>query len=209
MSTSDKDRHSDELIIGAMEKEKTVYLIGTIDANSLHLFDSMIDVTLEKSSGLSPNTPLKIVISSPGGVFVAATAMFDTLREVSKKGVAVWTIVKGMAASSALFLAQAGDRRLIYPRAAIGFHSVHFMDELLSHKSSRGSNVTDVRQNKKYFEALENELKVLNKIYYTVLHERSGISYAKVAKLCESTVTLSAQSALKLGLFDEVVDLSS
>lgn len=210
MSDSDfaKEKRCDELFIGAMEKEKTVYLVGTIDDGSLYLFDSMIDLTLEKSSGLPVDTPLRVIISSQGGVFTAATAIFDTLREISKNGTAVWTVVKGVAASSALFLAQAGDRRLIYPHAVAGFHSIHIMDELLSHKSSRGNDVSDIRRDKKFFEALENELSVLNKIYYTVLHERSKISYAEVVKLCEDAITLSARNAFELGLFDEIVDLS-
>ena len=75
---------------------------------------------------IDPECPIEVVFNSPGGSVVDGMALFDFLREMSRKGHHVTTTAMGIAASMAGILLQAGDTRRIGNEAWVLIHQASF-----------------------------------------------------------------------------------
>ena len=60
-----------------------------------------------------------IEINSPGGIVPPGIDMFNSLKELSKNGVKITTIIRGEADSMAAILFLVGDERIIYNGAHV------------------------------------------------------------------------------------------
>lgn len=191
-----------ETLIVSFKKEKKIFIVNEIDGNALPYFEGAIDAVL-KNSPKSKKLPLRVFIHSPGGTISTALGMYDVLRELNQK-VPVWTIVKGNASSAAFLLSQAGRTRLIYPNAFIQFHSVHIEDMGSYQHGEIMQDVHDIKKSADKLRYLEEELKILNKILYKILHERTGLSYADIEQYSMESKTMTAEEAMLNGLFDGI-----
>lgn len=79
---------------------------------------------LNELSRRFPNKPLTVTLNSPGGTVLPGLALFDHIRELSKRGHKMIVKVRGMAASMGGILLQAGDLRVIGPEAMVLIHEV-------------------------------------------------------------------------------------
>lgn len=75
---------------------------------------------------IDPSCAIEVVFNSPGGSVVDGMALFDFLRELSRKGHHVTTTAMGIAASMAGILLQAGDTRRIGNEAWVLIHQASF-----------------------------------------------------------------------------------
>jgi ATP-dependent Clp protease, protease subunit len=71
-----------------------------------------------------PETPIEIIISSPGGYVFDGFGFYDFLRDLVKQGADVTTRASGYAASMAGILLQAGSTRAISPNSYVMIHEV-------------------------------------------------------------------------------------
>ena len=155
------------------EKQKAVYVVGEIDYDSIASFDAMIDRVLRNAhqSKKDKERPLKIIIHSSGGIATTAFGMYDLLREINKTIVPVHTIVRGEAISAALFLAQAGQKRFIYPHSIIQFHSVVFK---MKEDTKKYRDKDDFKKDKEVLLEQEEQIDILNKNIFSIFFSSCG-----------------------------------
>lgn len=79
---------------------------------------------LNKLSRRNPGKPLTVTLNSPGGSVIAGLALYDHIRDLSRRGHHMTVKVRGMAASMGGILLQAGDTRVIGPEALVLIHEV-------------------------------------------------------------------------------------
>lgn len=76
---------------------------------------------------LDPYCPIEIIFNSPGGSVIDGMALFDQITAFSKRGKGTHKITigcRGMAASMAGILLQAGDHRWIGPESYLLIHEI-------------------------------------------------------------------------------------
>jgi ATP-dependent Clp endopeptidase proteolytic subunit ClpP len=98
-------------------------------AGTFRLYGEVDNISMERlrtSTGryaaAYPGAPITLIISSPGGSIFDGFVLFDHLRALSDDGHKITTVVRGMAASMAAVLAQAGDVRVIGPESFLMIH---------------------------------------------------------------------------------------
>jgi len=79
-------------------------------------------VELDRISRMNPGAPITITLNSPGGLVNTGLALYDHIRELSARGHHMTVKVRGMAASMGGVMLQAGDTRVIGPRAMLMIH---------------------------------------------------------------------------------------
>jgi ATP-dependent Clp protease, protease subunit len=151
--------------------------------------DSLID-DLEEWSKDNPRQPIRIILNSPGGEVVAGFTLIDELTHLRNMGHKITFVVYGMAASTAGFVLQAADRRIIGANAMILIHQV---------SSGTSGKLASMKDSIAYSQKLQDQ-------FIKVLVSRSRLT----ARLIHSRIDsgqdwwLDAQEALKLGLVDEI-----
>jgi ATP-dependent Clp endopeptidase proteolytic subunit ClpP len=151
--------------------------------------DSLID-DLNEWSVANPRQPITIVLNSPGGEVVAGFTLIDELTHLRNLGHKVTFVVYGRAASTAGFVLQAADRRIIGANAMILIHQI---------AGGHSGKLSSLKDDLAYAEKLQNQ-------FIKVLTSRSRLT----AKLIHSRIDagqdwwIDAQEALKLGLVDEI-----
>ena len=162
-------------------------------------FDTTVDgPTVQKMisymglySRLHPEEPIEIVFNSPGGSVFEGFALFDFIGELRAKGHHVTTHTRGMAASMAGILLQAGDHRVMGREAHILIHEISTLS------LGKMSEIMD-------------EVEFLKRVQTRIINifvERSGgkLSASKIRQNWKKTDWwLSSDEALALGLVDEV-----
>lgn len=116
-------------------EEKYRYTARGINAGVVHLTqavtESVVDYLTEKIDAFvtvhadlpkKEKPPLLVIINSPGGSVFEGWRLFDELRAASLLGHKVTTRVRGIAASMAAVLVQAGDERVIGPESYMMIH---------------------------------------------------------------------------------------
>jgi ATP-dependent protease ClpP protease subunit len=71
-----------------------------------------------------PGCPMEIIFNSPGGDVFSGMELFDFIQELRRRDHKITTSARGMAASMASILLQAGDRRVIGVESYILIHEV-------------------------------------------------------------------------------------
>jgi ATP-dependent protease ClpP protease subunit len=75
-------------------------------------------------SRLEPGCDMEIVFDSPGGSVIHGLDLFDFIQELRRKGHRITTSARGMAASMAGILLQAGDHRVMGRECWVLIHEV-------------------------------------------------------------------------------------
>jgi ATP-dependent Clp endopeptidase proteolytic subunit ClpP len=86
-----------------------------------------VEIAIQRLNELSrrfPKKPLTIILNSPGGYVTEGLALYDHIRDLSRRGHHMTVKIRGMAASMGGILLQAGDRRVIGAEAEVLIHEV-------------------------------------------------------------------------------------
>lgn len=147
-------------------------------------------------SRLSPGTPLKLIINSPGGAVVEGLAIYDALRNCDCP---VFINVYGKCYSMAGYILQAateGGRRM-----SINSH-------LMLHEGTREMEKTHPRIVKAW-EAFEDKLDtLLFDLYLKRIREvHSNFPAKRLEKMLAFDTILSAEETVNLGLADGIIGL--
>lgn len=133
--------------------------------------------------------PITIVFNSPGGNVWSGLAIYDAVMALKDEGIKFTTVVRGMAASMAGVLLQAGDERVIGKNAYILIHEV----------SDIAAGTTS---------ELEDELKLTKRLQarlLKILAERSTLSEKEIEKKWKKNDWwLDADESVELGFADKI-----
>lgn len=136
-----------------------------------------------------PGEDITLVFNSPGGDVVAGMELYDFLTELKADGHHLTTVARGIAASMAGVLLQAGNRRIMGAEAS-----------LLIHQGSFGASgsVGEVMDTVEWVKKLQQRI-------LDILSGRSEMKRADIAKRWErKDWWLTSDEALKYGFVDEV-----
>ena len=130
--------------------------------------------------------PIKIFISSPGGLIISMLSLYDTIKTLD---VPVYTIGR-FCASAATVLLAAGQRRYLLPHAKVMLH-------LLSGSTEGGFEI---------MQAQNQEMKRDMQTMIDLLHE-CGIKHStkKIIKDIRVEKWMTAREAIDYGLADEIL----
>lgn len=102
--------------------------------NHVYQFDGAVSgttvkpciATLSVWSRVDPGCPITIIFNSPGGSVIDGFALWDFLASLKRQGHHLTTVCRGMAASMAGVLLQAGDKRVIGSESVLLVHEISF-----------------------------------------------------------------------------------
>lgn len=166
-------------------QSRTIRIIGEINDDTASYICSEIRY-LSKNS----KEPLTLILNSPGGSISAGMAIYDTLNA---SGCEVTTVVEGMAASMAAFLATCAatkGRRFCQPNAEIMVH------QPLGGVQGQASDITIAASH------INNTKKKMTKIFA----DSVNLEESKIKALTDRDTWLSAEDALKMGFVDYIGD---
>lgn len=132
--------------------------------------------------------PVRVLMMSGGGLWVGALAIYDAIKDCDTT---VDIEVYGCCMSAAVVIAQACERRFIHPNATV-----------MVHNGTHDPGESDSQS----FEAWGKWSRKQRERMYSLLAERSknGPDWWR-RKARNGDFILSADEAVELGLFDEVV----
>lgn len=166
-------------------QSRTIRIIGEITDDTAAYICSEIRY-LSKNS----KEPLTLILNSPGGSISAGMAIYDTLNA---SGCEVTTVVEGMAASMAAFLATCAatkGRRFCQPNAEIMVH------QPLGEVQGQASDIIIAADH------INTTKRKMTKIFA----DSVNLEEAKIKALTDRDTWLSAEDALKMGFVDHVGD---
>lgn len=161
---------------------RNLYLDQTVSDSNVSGLINDINVLNE----LSPEKPINIVISSPGGSVFAGMKLYNAMMNSAAP---VNTVCNGMTASMAAVILSAGDRRTAMPNCSF-----------LIHEMSGGSvsgQTTEHIKTADWYMSIENQLT-------KILSENSGINPSDIRKLWEYESFFNAEETLELGFVDTI-----
>lgn len=137
---------------------------------------------------------LTIIISSPGGGAYYALAIYDALRNLSKRGIKITAIVEGWAASAAaMIVLQAADKRTAYPSARFLLHETRRWVFFAVERTS------DLKDEVKEMDALGERI-------IAILSKRCQKTKSEVRNLIErKEVWMSSSEAKDWNLIDKII----
>lgn len=131
--------------------------------------------------------PATVHINSGGGDIYDALKIYDIVKDFSAS---VTTIIGGYAHSGSALIFLAGDKRLIFPNATIGFHMVML-----------GVNV----ENPFEFQASADHQMELYKKLFNIFAQAVNISREELQKYFDVSRRIDAEKAVKIGLAHDIV----
>ena len=164
--------------------ERTLFLNGTIAEDSW--FDDDVTPQMFKEELMDGSGNITVWINSPGGDCVAASQIYNMLREY--KGT-VTVKIDGIAASAASVIAMAGDKVLMSPVSMMMIHNpmtVAFGD------SGEMQRAIDMLSSVK--DSIINAYEI-----------KTGLSRVKLAHLMDAETWMDANKAIELGFADEII----
>lgn len=145
-----------------------------------------------------PGKPIWMMMNSPGGSATECFAIYDMINALVRKGMVVNILGVGLIASAATALMQTGVRRYSFPHTQFLIHQ--------SRTKTDGEAYEEVSQGEERVE----EHKRINRIYMSLLSNRTGMPIEDLIKLAKKTdYWLDAEAAKNLGpngLIDEIVE---
>ncbi len=171
-------------IYSRLMKDRIIFLSGEVN-------DEMANIIVGQLLFLQaedPNADITIYINSPGGSITSGMAIYDTMNYIKCD---VNTVVVGMAASMAAFLAAAGSKgkRYALPNS-----------EIMIHQPLGGAQgqVTEM-------EISLNRIMKMKEKLNKILAANSNHTVKRVAKDTERDYFMSADEALEYGLIDKII----
>ena len=166
-------------------QSRTIRIIGEINDDTASYICSEIRYLSRNSK-----EPLTLILNSPGGSISAGMAIYDTLNA---SGCEVTTVVEGMAASMAAFLATcaaAKGRRFCQPNAEIMVH------QPLGGVQGPASDIIIAADH------ISSTKRKMIKIFA----DSVNLEKSKIKALTDRDTWLSAEDALKMGFVDHIGD---
>lgn len=174
-------------------ESRGIFFLDEIDEVSSY----MTNLNLLYNHQCQANTPIWMVLNSPGGEVGQGFAIFDTLTALARKGRQVNIVGVGYVASMATVIMQAGTKRYSLPNTQFLVHQVRQTIPFF-----RQEEVNEGRER-------QAEMDRINDISMKMIADRAGMDLEEIKKLSEKKdYWLDAQGALKFGrngLIDEVV----
>lgn len=171
-------------IYSRLMKDRIIFLSGEVN-------DEMANIIVGQLLFLQaedPNADITLYVNSPGGSITAGMAIYDTMNYIKCD---VNTVVIGMAASMAAFLASAGTKgkRYALPNS-----------EIMIHQPLGGAQgqVTEM-------EISLNRIMKMKEKLNKILAANSNHTVKRVAKDTERDYFMSATEALDYGLIDKII----
>jgi len=144
---------------------------------------------LEKWHYREPECDITFVIQSPGGDVIAGFALYDYMMWLRRHGHRITTVARGIAASMAGIILQAGDERFMDPNAQMLIHEL---------SGEIGGRLSDIGDTHTMFEKLDAR-------GTAILAERSTLTARQIkSKMSRKDWWLSSDEAVKLGFADRV-----
>jgi len=177
---------SDE-ISKTLLQNRIVLLAGEIDvAEAIDTTRELMYVALINNS----KAPITVVLNSVGGGVYEGLLIYNTIKDLTRKDVVVNVEVRGLAASMACIILQAGTHRVSTKATRFLIHEV---------ASGEYGKVSEME------EGVE-EIRKVNNLLRDILSERSGKPKEVIDKLwSKKDVWYSAEEAKDFGLVDEIV----
>lgn len=158
---------------------------GTVTASTVKTCISK----LSEWHRLSPSCDIEIVFNSPGGSVIDGFALWDFLTMLKTEGHKLTTVCRGMAASMAGILLQAGDHRVIGSESVLLIHEISF---------GAGGKIGEVEDEVAF-------AKMLTQRVLKIFEKRSKLSAAQIDRRWKrKDWWLDSDEALKLGFADEI-----
>lgn len=145
---------------------------------------------LEGYGSIRDKLMIRLIINSAGGDPTRALAIYDAIHRL---GLHVETIVQGEAASAAVFVMLAGERRLITEYSSI---MIHRPKSFLS--SDLGLNADELH-------LYGNGLEKAEEAFVKLISEKTGQDEDRVWQDLFKGKRFSAQEALEYGLVHEII----
>lgn len=135
-----------------------------------------------------PEKGISVYINSPGGVISSGLAIYDTMQLISPE---ISTICLGMAASMATVLLAGGakGKRYCLPNSTIHMHQA---------MGGAQGQAADI-------EIAAREILRLQDKIRTILAEKTGQDYDKIARDTDRDYYLTADQSVEYGLVDEIL----
>jgi ATP-dependent Clp endopeptidase proteolytic subunit ClpP len=180
-------------------KSGVIFLQDEIDGEMSYEFaHEIIHLTkLEPPIKDGKQLPISIILDSPGGDVFAGFGIHNMIQAAVLGGAQVNIIGKGLMASMATVVLQAGSQRLALPHTQFLVHEI-------------SQSIFEVTEKVSETEERVEESKRLNRIVMGVIAERVGMSVDELIKISKKKdCWFDAKQALKLGehgLIDKIVD---
>jgi ATP-dependent Clp endopeptidase proteolytic subunit ClpP len=133
---------------------------------------------------------VEVEINSPGGSVLEGQRIYNALREMASRGVAVETTVNGLAASMGSVILMAGDKRKMTKGSRIMIHEASSMA------------YGDARTMKKTADLLDSISAEIAGIYA----ERTGKDASELRGLMMEETWMDAEKAMEFGFVGEILD---
>ena len=184
-------------ILADRETEKRQHELSGAEHQRVYLFnDAVADASVHKCMAelrhwnrIDSGCDVEICFNSPGGSVFAGMELFDYIQELRRSGHRITTATRGMAASMAGILLQAGDIRVM------GAESYVLIHDIATWTSGKTGDI-------------EDELELLKKMTTRVVDifaARSTLSKAAIRKgFTRKDWWLSSTDCLRNGFVDEI-----
>lgn len=175
----------DEVVEWELLKENTIILHG-------ELTQELCEKTCKKLLYLRKKNPpsVLVILNSVGGQIFDALLIFETIRDLVRSGIEVRIEARGLAASMAVVLLQAGSKRVATKYTRFMLH------EASASAAGEASKLKDESE----------ELDKLNNMLDQIIVSRSRLTLARLRKRTKRREWwLSAEEALKYAIVDEIV----
>jgi len=137
--------------------------------------------------------PIRIIMSSPGGEVYAGLALYNTILDITRRGIPVTIDVMGLAASMAVEILQAGTHRQAYKYTRFLLHEISEIKVLSEETATQA-------------EEHVAELVKLNRMLAEIVAGRAGKKPEEVLALIKKKdYYMSAEEAKKFGIIDSVL----
>lgn len=171
---------------------RTFIFHGEVDEHQCKWAAKILEVMAREVLRLPPadRPEIRVILNSVGGDVFDGLLVFDTIRSIVKSGVGVIVEVRGLAASMAPVILQAGSRRVASKYTRFMLHEIATMT--VGRTSDQEEQVVELRK--------------LNDMLRDILAERTHRTGAEIDKAWKKTERwFSAEEALAFGLVDEVL----
>jgi ATP-dependent protease ClpP protease subunit len=132
--------------------------------------------------------PVFLHLDSPGGDLLAGLALADFIRTIRNPD--IHCLVEGEASSAASLLACVCSKRYIYPSAIMRIHQL------------RGTITGNYAEVNDEWVNCQNSQEKMVKIY----HQFTNMTLAQIRRYLKQEREWDAQTCLKMGLVDEIID---
>lgn len=184
-------------VLAEETRESRIRDLATDDRHRVYQFTEAVSAssvrlclrTLSTWHRIDPDCKITLVFNSPGGSVIDGFALWDYLTELKKNGHHLTTVCRGMAASMAGILLQAGDVRVMGSESVLLVHEISF---------GAGGKIGEVEDEVAF-------AKMLTKRVLKIFAARTKMTEKQIdAKWRRTDWWLDSDEALKLGFCDEV-----